>query len=73
MPNFNKQRFFSNEFANDVLEEFLQNYQQAKTNCDQHRKGNNWRTFRKIASRNPELKQDLMTFNSIHTKQEIFE
>jgi len=70
---FNKQRFFSEEFAHQLKSEFLQNYQHAKHCCDQHRKGLNWRTFRKIASRTPELKQDLLNFNSVYTKQSLIE
>ena len=70
---FNKQRFFSQEFALQLKDEFLQNYQQAKHHCDQHRKGHNWRTFRKIASRTPELKQELLAFNSVYTKQSLIQ
>lgn len=70
---FNKQRFFSEDFAQQLKKEFLQNYRHAKHRCDQHRKGHNWRTFRKIASRTPELKQELLSFNSVYTKQSLIE
>lgn len=73
IARFNKQRFFSDEFASQLKNEFLQNYQQAKHRCDQHRKGHNWKMFRKIASRTPELKQKLLSFNSVYTKQSLIQ
>jgi len=68
----NRDLFFSEEFSKSIIQEFLDNYAIAKTHCQQHKQGQRWIEFRKLASKDPNL-QDvlLMKFHDQNTQQQL--
>jgi len=67
----NRARFFSQQFADQVLQELLDNFDTAKSKCDQHKHGQNILTMRRLAAQDPEMKKPLLKFNERRTKQDL--
>lgn len=56
----NKRWFFSREFLQQRLDEWNQNYQQARSVCEAHRQGHAWTYCRQLLARDPQHR-DLIT------------
>lgn len=67
----NQRHFFSSEFFQQIVREFVVNYQQARSECQQHCRGDNFLEFRKIASRDPALRQRLLGGNPYYSRQDV--
>jgi len=57
ITEYNRSRFFSEEFIQQVLKEFVDNVTAARAVCEQHRLGRDLLTFRKLVRQVPELKK----------------
>lgn len=57
----NKAWFWSDTFAEQILDEFVVNVKNAWQVCQQHRRGNTWSSTLNIQMKKPELSQALMT------------
>ena len=68
----NRDLFFSEEFARSVMQEFLDNYASARNYCQQHKTGQRWLEFRKLAGQDPSLHDVLlMKFHDQDTRQQL--
>jgi hypothetical protein len=67
----NRDRFFSQEFVDQVLQEFVNNFKTAKSKCDQHKHGQSILTMRRLAAQDPKMKLPLLRFNERRTRQDL--
>ncbi len=71
LARLNRQRFFSLEFFTDVMTELSDNIEKAQNECDQHRLGQSFREFRKLAATTPELRQRLVGGNPFYSSRDV--
>jgi hypothetical protein len=63
---YNRSWFWSQEFQDRVINEFVENYRDARDSLKQHRQGNHWRARRKnLAPLSPEIKGYLTRNNQM--------
>lgn len=71
ITEYNKNRFFSNNFSKYIIDEFTNNYTNAYEVCNKNKLGNNWLTHRQLANKNPNLKTIIGQDNSYRTRKDI--
>jgi hypothetical protein len=60
----NKQRFWSEEFTQEIIFEFKNNYEKAFAECQKHQNGKNWIEWRKLSSKHSQISREFMTTNN---------
>ena len=60
---YNKKRFFSQEFSHKIVNEFVNNYTQARQIANQHRTGTVWKQMNRLNCTNPEIRKRLFSSN----------
>lgn len=67
----NKQRFFSQDFQNQVFNELDINFAQALSRCQQHRRGIAWSKIRALARHHPDSRAFFTESNSARSRSDI--
>lgn len=71
ITEYNRARFFSQDFFNQVTQEFVHNYQHARKICQRHNLGQNYISYRKVAKTVPALRDILTSDDQYRSRSDL--
>jgi hypothetical protein len=67
----NRQRFFSRDFTDQVIDEFNKNYKSARQTVDQHRRGQTWKFINRLSCQHPDIRKSMFRENPKKPKSDV--